>query len=205
MRSFKLARTKQKDFIIMIITIVLITILGLFSSNSVNAVTNSVTVETDKTNLEVGETFKVRINAVVPDGINGLATTYNYDSKKLEIIEKKLLDSNFIDLGGTESNEIVVLFNPEDASQFTKITETDLYELIFKVKEKARGKATIELGEIDLNTLSATNAEHKLSVDEITFKIISNRGKTNLTIIVIIAIIAIGGIFLLKNKRKIKR
>lgn len=140
---------------------------------TVYAGAHSATLQAEKTEVKAGENFTVKIKIATPDGINGVVTTYSYDTEKLELVSKKVLDSNFTNLGGATANEIALMFNPEDPSNFTEVTETDIYELTFKVKEgvTAGSTATITLGQTELTTLATTNYEHTLPGDEITITV----------------------------------
>lgn len=140
---------------------------------TVYAGVHSATLQTGKTEVKAGENFTVKINVSTPDGINGLVTSYSYDTEKLELVTKEVIDSNFTNLGGTSANEIALMFNPEDPSNFTEVTESDIYELTFKVKEGvvANSTAKITLGQTELSTLATTNYEHTLPGDEITITV----------------------------------
>ena len=50
------------------------------------ATTSSVTLQANKTEIKVGETFDVVVKVKSPDGINGIDTTYTYDTEKLELV-----------------------------------------------------------------------------------------------------------------------
>jgi len=190
---------KRKIRIIGMLVFLLIT-----SCITVYAEGNSVILEINKTNLEVGEIFSVKLKAVSPDGINGIFTTYDYDTEKLELISKKVLDENFADLGRTTANEITLMFNPSDPTSFEPTTETHLYEITLKIKENAKGKTKITVGETELSTLAQTDSEHKLPVEEITIKINNEKGIINLKTIAIIVVILVIVIFVAKSKNKKK-
>ena len=168
---------------------------------TVLADTHSVTLQTEKTDLSLGETFVVKINVSTPDGINGIVTTYNYDTEKLELVEKSVLDVNFTDLGGETENEIALMFNPKNPNQFVETKETDIYELTFKVKENAKDKATISLSETKLSTFSLTDSEHEIESEELKINIINEGSGTNWTIRIVAVIIVIA-VFRLISKRK---
>ena len=138
---------------------------------------HSVSLKTSKTEVVAGETFTVKVNVVTPDGINGVVTTYDYDKTKLELVSENIIDTNFTNLGGTTENELTFLFTPKNQSSFTEITETDIYELTFKVKEgvAANSEATISLKNTEISTLAASNSEHKLPGDEITITVVEEK------------------------------
>lgn len=177
-------------------------ILIIANCITVFADAHSVTIQTEKTEVKVGDTFSVKINVLASDGINGMVATYNYDTDELELLEQKVTDSNFVDLGGATPNEIALMFNPENPSEFVETTETNIYELTFKVKEKVKEKATISLDEIELNTLALTNAEHTIEGQELTIKIINEESGINWTMILIVVSIVLGALFVVKAKRK---
>ena len=168
---------------------------------TVFAETHSVTLQTEKTDLNQGETFKVKIKVSTPDGINGMVTRYNYDTKKLELIEKSVIDSNFTDLGGETENEIALMFNPKNPNQFVETTETDIYELTFKVKENATEKAKISFSETKLSTFSLTDSEHDIKEEIVEINIINEGSGTN-WVMIIVAIVIVVALFRLISKRK---
>ncbi len=153
--------------------IAMIAFLIIANSIIVYAGANSVTLTAEKTEVKAGENFTVKIKATAPDGINGMVTTFSYDTEKLELVSKDVSDENFSKLSGKTANEIVIIFDPEDVSNFTKVTETDIYEFTFKVKEGvAEGStATISLGETTLSTLGTTTSEYKLPEEEIVITV----------------------------------
>lgn len=151
----------------------MIAFLIIASCITVYAGAHSVTLVTGKTEVKAGETFTVQLKVATPDGINGMVTSYSYDTEKLELVSKRLLDSNFTELGSTSANEIVLMFTPANLSNFTKVTETNIYEFTFKVKEGATvgSTATITVGETQLSTLATSNADHKIPGDEIAITV----------------------------------
>lgn len=189
----------------LMITVMMIFII-IAHCTTIFASGESINLKTESTEVKAGKTFSVKINVSASGGINGVATTYSYDTEKLELVTKKVLDSNFTDLGGATDNEIAIMFNPEDLDNFTEVIEADIYELTFKVKDNAKDKATISLGETDLSTLSVTNSEQKLPGDEVTVTILNGDAKqssNNYLFILISAIIIVSVIYLVKaNKHK---
>jgi len=165
---------------LIIIGIIIFTIL--INTITIYALTeNNVIYYIEKNEIKAGEIFKVTIKIEAPDGINGLVTKYNYDTEKLELIEGKILDStNFTELGGTE-NEITIMFNPEDPNNFTPITQNDIYELTFKLKDEVENgnAAKINFEKTYLSVLNVKEPEYNLSEQEITITAI-NENKTNI-------------------------
>ena len=155
---------KKKIMIIGIMLLVIfincITIYG--------ATTSNVTLQSDKTEVKAGETFTVVVKVQSPDGINGIDTTYTYDTEKLDLIKADRADTNFADISG-QNGKIVLFVNVA-----TPITDTNLYALTFKVKEgvPANSIATIALGKTYLETLAQLDSEHTIPEQSITIKVI---------------------------------
>ena len=57
------------------------------------------TLKSDKTEVKAGETFTVTLSATCEDGINGIDTTYTYDTERLELVSANVASSNFSSLG----------------------------------------------------------------------------------------------------------
>ena len=143
-------------------------ILMLTSSITVLANTETtVTLQADKTEVKVGETFTVILKATCPDGINGVDTTYNYDKEKLELVSTNIANSNFASLG--VDNQITVISNAIESIQ-----SADIYTLTLKVKEgvKVGSTAKISVAETLLDSDAATDSEHTIPAQEVTVTII---------------------------------
>ena len=101
----------------------------------------------NKTQVIPGQTFTITLSANCDDGLNGIITTYTYDSNVLELQKAEALDTtNWSDLGG--NNEIALL------ALNSTIKNANIYRLTFKVKENATTgtKTTISTGEVFLST-----------------------------------------------------
>jgi len=140
------------------------------------ATENTVTLHADSTNIKAGETFKVTVKVATPEGINGLILKYSYDTEKLELVSHKILDTNFINLGGS-ANEINLMCSPADISNFTPSTESDIYEFSFKVKDGVAVDSTakVALDEVHLSTCSELESEHDLEKQELTITVVENQ------------------------------
>ena len=153
------------------LSIILITIF-LVLANVVTSYAATATVElnVDKAELKVGETFTVTLSANCSDGINGVITTFSYDTKKLEYVSESVVDtSNYAFGGNKDAKEIFVYCTSTDSIQ-----NADIYALTFKVKEGATvgSKAKISIAETTLDSDSETNSEHILEEQEISVTII---------------------------------
>jgi len=147
----------------------MIIFLIITSCITVYAGANSVTLETAKTEVEVGGEFTVKVKAVAPDGISGLVTTFGYDKEKLELVSK-VKGEKFVDLNeGITTNEIAIFSN------FENITEANVYEIVFKVKEGVEANSVVKITLTDtlLGTHSATNSEVELPGDELEIKVVA--------------------------------
>jgi len=152
-----------KKLMIIGVTILLI----LTSTIAIYANTGStVTLQASETKIIAGQTFTVKVHAESPDKINGIDTTYSYDTEKLELVGKPVCDSNFASLGA--EGEITLISNS------TTVESADLYTLTFKVKEGVAvgSTATISLGEALLSTFAETDSEHTIPTQKITITVI---------------------------------
>ena len=126
----------------------------LFSVNIVNAASGRVDIRTSATTVKPGDTFTATISVNCPDGINGINTTYNYDSSKLELVEKKVANSeNFSDMSGGRNGVVEIIANKPN------LTSENMYMLTFKVKDNAQEgtTATINTGDIKVNSLDKSS------------------------------------------------
>ena len=143
-------------------------ILMLTSSITVLANTETtVTLQVDKTEVKAGETFTVTLKATCPDGINGVDTTYSYETEKLELVSANIANSNFASLG--VDNQITVISNATESIQ-----SADIYTLTLKVKEgvEVGSTAKISVAETLLDSDAATDSEHTIPAQEVTVTII---------------------------------
>lgn len=132
------------------------------------ATTSSVTLQANKTEIKAGETFDVVVKVKSPDGINGIDTTYTYDTEKLELEKSAITDTNFVDLSGGVAGTITLMGNA------TTVTDTNIYTLTFKVKDgvATNSTATVTLGKTYLSTFAQSDSEHTIAEQSITIKVI---------------------------------
>lgn len=155
----------MKRKIIMVVTIVL-----LIVTNATFVFANEepiVKLVVDKTEVKPGEEFTVTLKVSCKEGINGIDTTYSYDTEKLELVSTKILNSNFASLG--VDNQITLINNSTESIQ-----ETDIYMITLKVKEDIGEKCTASIGisETFLDSDATTNSSHTIAKQEV--KIIVN-------------------------------
>ena len=129
----------------------------------------TVTLQADKTEVKAGETFTVTLSATCEDGINGIDTTYTYDTERLELVSANVASSNFSSLG-TE-NQITVICNSTES-----ITSSDIYVLTFKVKDgiEVGSTAIVSVSETMIDSDAATNSQHTVAAQEVTITIKSD-------------------------------
>lgn len=137
----------------------------------------TVTLQADKTDVKAGETFIVTLSATCEDGINGIDTTYTYDTEKLELVSANVASSDFASLG--TDNQITVICNSTES-----ITSADIYVLTFKVKDgvEADSTAKVSVSEITLDSDAATDSQHIITAQELTITVASaeeNPGEEN--------------------------
>lgn len=137
----------------------------------------TVTLQADKTEIKAGETFTVTLSATCEDGINGIDTTYTYDTEKLELVSANVASSDFASLG--TDNQITVICNSTES-----ITSADIYVLTFKVRDgvAADSTATVSISETILDSDAATDSQHIIATQEVTITVASaeeNPGEEN--------------------------
>lgn len=133
------------------------------------ATETDVTLKLSKTEVKAGETFTVTLSATCPDGINGIDTTYTYDTEKLELVSANVASSDFASLG--TDNQITVICTKSDES----ITSADIYVLTFKVKDGVaeNSVAKINIAETMLDSDAETDSEHTIPAQEKSITVVS--------------------------------
>ena len=104
-------------------SIILLTAI-LFSVSIVNAASGRADITTSATSVKPGDTFTVTFSANSQEGINGIQTSYNYDSNKLELVKSEVASSKFADMSGGKTGVVEVITNTTD-----KLTSENLYAL----------------------------------------------------------------------------
>jgi len=134
----------MKKFI-KIVTIMILALLWLQVIS--NAATATATLTADKNLAKPGNTVTVTLKIKSEDGINGIKVDkITYDTEKLELQEVKI-DKAFSNLSGSDTTINAITLTKE------KITEVELYTMVFKVKENAiHGATTISTSEIMIDT-----------------------------------------------------
>lgn len=143
----------MKTKLIIILTIMFLIILNTSTSNA--NTTYGISIDINPEQIKVGETFKVTLSVHCSDGINGIDTTYNYDTDMLELVSAELVDTKNWSSLGTD-NQITIICNSTE-----KITEADIYTLTFRVKEDVAvgDTAIISTSEILLDSDAETDSE----------------------------------------------
>lgn len=142
-----------------IIAVVMLLILSI----CVNVQADSkatITIKVSNENIKVGDTFTVTLSATCDEGINGIDTTYTYDVEKLELVSANVSDANkWVSLG--TDNAITVISNTS-----SKITNSEIYVLTFKIKENVKEGDKIEIATTKtmLDSDAATNSQY--TIDE---------------------------------------
>ena len=135
------------------------------------ATTSSVILQANKTEIKAGETFDVVVKVKSPDGINGIDTTYTYDTEKLELVNAFLTDDTIlVDISMGTAGLISLMGIAPTVSDI----DTNVYTLTFKVKDgvAANSTATVSLGQTYLSTFAQSDSEHTIPEQSITIKVI---------------------------------
>ena len=155
----------RKKLIIMgmIFLLIIVNTVGSYAAGT------TVQLQADKAEVKAGETFTVTLKATCEEGINGIDTTYTYDTDKLELVSANVASSDFSSLG--VDNQITVICNSA-----TSITSADIYVLTFKVKDgvTANSTAKISIAETLLDSYSATDSENTIAAQEISVTIVED-------------------------------
>ena len=140
---------------------------------SVKASNSSIDVKADKTKVAKQESFSIILSGECDEGINGLEAVISYDENVLEVVEKNVANSNWVDLGKntTKGIGITVMCNSTDT-----LTKENVYEIKFKVKEKANVTST-KITVSDMLLYSDKSNTYKQPQEDITIQIQSETGK----------------------------
>lgn len=164
---------KSKKIIILIGIIMILIIINSTISFANTDFIMAVVLNVTPSEVKVGETFTVILNATCSDGINGITTEYKYDEEKLELLSATVGDSNFVNLG--TDNKIEVICNSE-----SKITNAEVYVLTFKAKEGTNvgstAKISIEKGTLDSD--AKEDSQHVLNASEATITVVEEKTST---------------------------
>lgn len=148
-----------------LITIAMIIMVILANLSIVQAATTATaTLATNKEKVKPGDTFTVTLSVTCEDGINGIDTTYSYDTDKLELVSASVKDSaNWSSLGS--DNQITVICNST-----SKITTADIYVLTFKLKDNVATGTTASISTTDIlvDSDAATDSEKTVKALKVT-------------------------------------
>lgn len=119
--------------------------------------TDTVTAESDKTELKAGETFTITLNVSAPSGIAAVTGfSYSYDTNKLILDEEKVA-STFMSFD--EDNVRTLMYVGEQA------TNTQMATLTFTVKEGvSAGTTTVSFGEMIVSSMDNPNVQDNTPV-----------------------------------------
>lgn len=132
-----------------------IIIMVIIANLSIVQAATTATLKTNKDKVKPGDTFTVTLSVACEDGINGIDTTYSYDTDKLELVSASVKDSaNWSSLGSDK--KITVICNST-----SKITTAELYVLTFKLKDTVATGTTVSISTTDIlvDSDAATNSE----------------------------------------------
>lgn len=151
----------MKKKILLITSIVSIILLSLISISF--AATGDIELTASNKKVKRGETFTITMKVTSEDGINGIMADYSYDDTYLELQGKKVKD-NWQDF--SSDNSLAFMTNSE-----SKITEVDILELTFKVKETAKIGNTTQIKLTDATIDTDLSEDSKVDISDKTILI----------------------------------
>lgn len=206
--------SKKLCYILLSIILILGLYIPTYASNA------SADLIINNSSIKVGETFSVVLSVKCSNGINGIADlTSNYDSNVVELVNSKVKDSNYINLG--TDNVIDLLCNSKET-----ITSSDILEFTFKVKDNAKldSKSIITISNFIIDSDETEDSVSDIDAQKLEIsidkdgnvsikKVVSSNSNSFPLVLVIIIVLFIIGIFLIinvknknnhKNRRKNK-
>lgn len=146
----------MKKLLTAILSIMTIFVFGI--ALTVNAVSATVTLKVDKTEVNPGDTFTVTVSGSCEDGINGLSGSLSYDKNQLELVSAKVADDKWSNLGQNSDGdiEIAIIANSDN------VKTADVFKVTFKVKENIGIGTTIKVTpkDIILDSFATENSQH---------------------------------------------
>ena len=150
-----------------IIAIIMTLNMVLFSMNIVNAASGSASLNASNTSVKPGETFTITISAKSNDGINGIDTTYSYDTDKLELVSENVANNKWVSMGSNSAVQVI-------CNTTSKVTSDNIYILTFKVKNNAAAGTTAKVSTSDIKVDSdVSTSSYTEGAKTITINIIS--------------------------------
>lgn len=120
----------------------------------------TVTLKSDKTEVNPGDTFVITVSGSCADGINGLNGYLNYNANELEFVSKESANNEkFSVLPGNEAEgkfEIAII------GSSANVKEGDIEKITFKVKDSVERGTIIKVtpSDIMLDSFAETDSEH---------------------------------------------
>ena len=124
--------------VLLIGLIILIVIIAGITNVNAQDVSATAEFKANTTSVNPGGSFKVTLSAKSENGLNGIDTTYTYDTDKLELVNANVANNKWASLG--EGNSITAICNTTD-----KVTTSDIYVLEFKVKDNVSAGTTAKI------------------------------------------------------------
>lgn len=154
---------KQIRILMLAVMLILTSALTL----TVNAADATVTLNSDKTQVQAGDTFIVTMNVACEEGINGLQGNVSYDTTKLELVGIAVADTTkWFNLG--ENSSLAIIHNSSDTE-----TSADIVKVTLKVKDSAEvGTATITISDIVVDSDAASNSMKQVGTKDIQVSIV---------------------------------
>ena len=153
-----------------IVLIILSMSLNGYKNVSVAALSGSVSVKSNKNMVRIGENFKIILSGQCESGINGIETTLEYDSSKIELVSKKIYNDSedwgvfFEEEKGTDGDVTKRANLTFYTNSSTAINNADIYELEFKVNTAVTNGTEIAVNFKD-TTLYAFNEDAELFIN----------------------------------------
>lgn len=164
----------KKKMKILMLTLMLILTSAL--TLTVNAADATVTLNSNKSQVNAGDEFEVTMNVSCEEGINGLQGNVSYDETNLELVSIAVTDTTkWFNLG--ENTNLAIIHNSSDTE-----TSADIVKVTLKVKDTAEvGTAKVTISDIVVDSDAASNSMKQVGTKEIQVSIMeesANPGQT---------------------------
>ena len=136
---------------------------------AVNAAETTINLSQDKTSVAPGDTFTITGSGVCDDGINGLTGNIAYDTNQLKLVEYKMVDSKWGDLGQREDGNIEIAIITNEVG----ITSADIFQVTFEVKDDVEIGTDIKVtfSDLMLDSPLGENSENNIGTKEVSVKV----------------------------------
>lgn len=148
-----------------VVEIAIIAMMIFCMTFNVNAASQNVTLKQNKTEVEPGDTFTVTITGSCEEGINGLEALVTYESNQLELIESKVADDKWINIGQTTEDGIQLSIM---CNSVNTIKDADIFKLTFKVKNDAERGSNAKVTVSQIALYSDTSQKYDIGTKNVS-------------------------------------